>query len=75
MAMNIKDCFHNSEYVYIEEDLELIFVWHGGNIVNIYNFKFENIDCFTFMDNISVKEEIKEMIEQHIKEIQSQIGE
>ena len=72
---NIKDCLHDSEYVYIEEYLELIFVWHGGNIVNIYNFKFECVDCFTFMDNISVKEEIKEMIEQHIKEVFKQINE
>lgn len=40
--------FEEARFVRVEEDLELIFVWCGSDLVNIYNLDLEAVDCFSF---------------------------
>ncbi|NCC25105.1 MAG: hypothetical protein EOM25_07880 [Deltaproteobacteria bacterium] len=39
--------FEEARFVRVEENLELIFVWQGSDLVNIYSLDLEAVDCFS----------------------------
>ena len=48
LAVNILQAVDGAHFVRADPDTELLFVWHGGTIVNIYCCTTgRNIDCFT----------------------------
>ena len=67
---NIYNAINRSNYIYIHDfDIynSIIFVWHGGKIINIYDMNFKAIDCFTSMHKINITD-VKQLIDDHIKE-------
>ena len=40
--------FEEAQFVRVEEALELIFVWTGSDLVNLYNLDLEAVDYFSF---------------------------
>lgn len=41
------EALHGALYVYVDEDLELVFTWHGSCTVGIRDSTLDEIDCFT----------------------------
>jgi hypothetical protein len=41
------EALHEAIYVYHDEDRGLLYVWHGGVTVNIFDATGKNIDCFS----------------------------
>ena len=39
--------FEEAQFVRVEEALELIFVWTGSDLVNLYNLDLEAVACFS----------------------------
>ena len=67
---NIYNAINRCDYIYIHDmDIysSIIFVWHGGKIINIYDMNFKAIDCFTSMHELN-KNKVIDLINDHIKE-------
>jgi hypothetical protein len=46
----IKDTFDGAEHVWFDDDLAIVYVWHGGNGVNVYSADLREIDYFSYGD-------------------------
>jgi hypothetical protein len=70
----ILEAIDRAHWVYHEEDSQLLFVWRGGAIVNIYETQCGTcVDCFThtgphgeYLDRYDIHEEILSYIENNL---------
>ena len=54
-----------AQLVHYEEAEQVLFVWHGGLCVTIYNDELVQLDCFNMMEASNV-EQVRDAIRRHV---------
>jgi hypothetical protein len=60
---------HQARWVEYDEEMELLYAWHGGHTVNVWTLGGMNVDVFSagsFEQNEATLEEIKRAISDHM---------
>ena len=82
-TMKLRDVFDEAQYVKIDHDLSLAFVWKGGHSINIYQMFasgeeiHKETDVFNvgdFKEDEATLEEVKEGIKRKINYIEEELN-
>ena len=71
MAQDLFAYIHSASYVHATEDEELLWVWQGGSIFNLYDINGDCLDCFTIY-GIENPAQAEQAIENHIRSAEAE---